>query len=136
MQSENDSRTQRESALWARVDRLIDSAPSPRDVRAHGLQLLAARRLRSLGRPVPPGLAREELHAAFVWHALPSLLAEVRAACEGPILVIKGPAAAAQYPDPTLRPFVDVDLVVPDAAQTQHELLAAGFHRPVTRRST
>ena len=58
---------------------------------------------------------------------MPGLLSEVRAACEGPILVIKGPAAAARFPQPELRPFVDLDLVVPDANRTQAELLAAGF---------
>ena len=126
MQSGNDSRA-RLAVLWNRVDDLIDSAPSLRDLRVHGLQLLAARRWRELGRAVPPELAREELRAEFAAHAAPALLAEVRAACEGPILLLKGPAAAARFPTPTLRPFVDIDLVVPDAGRAQQELLDAGF---------
>ena len=126
MRSEHDNAT-RQPGLWNRVDGLIDTAPSLHDLQAHGLHLLAARRRRALGQTVPPGLARDELRAAFALHAVPGLLAEVRAACEGPILLIKGPAAAERYPQPELRPFVDLDLVVPDAEQTQAELVAAGF---------
>jgi len=126
MRSGNDSRAAA-GALWKRVDDLLDSGGSLRDLRVHGLHLLAAQRWRALGRAVPTELAREELRAEFATHAVPGLLAEIRAACAGPILLIKGPAAAARFPDPAVRPFVDIDLVVPDAVRTQRELLDAGF---------
>ena len=54
------------------------------------------------------------------------ILERVRAACEGPILLLKGPEVAARYPHGA-RTFGDVDLLVPDAQRTQRELIAAGF---------
>lgn len=113
--------------LWHRVDGLIDSAPSLADLRAHGLQLLAARRWRAAGRTLPAGLVREELRAEFATHAAPRVLARVRAVCDGPIIVMKGPAVAARFPDPATRPFEDLDLLVPDAQRTRAQLLGAGF---------
>jgi hypothetical protein len=62
--------------------------------------------------------------------AAPAVLREVRSACDGPIVVMKGPELAARYPEPALRPYADLDLLVPDADRTQRALLAAGF-RPV-----
>jgi hypothetical protein len=118
--------------LWDRVDRLIDRSPGLADLRTHRLQLLAARRWRSLGRPVPPDLLDEERDAAFIALATPAVLHEVRAACEGPILLMKGPEVAARYPAPTLRPYNDLDLLVPDASGAQRALMAAGF-QPVGR---
>jgi hypothetical protein len=113
--------------LWDRVDRLIDRSPGLADLRTHRLQLLAARRWRSLGRPVPPDLLDEERDAAFIALATPAVLNEVRAACEGPIVLIKGPEVAARYPDPVLRPYNDLDLLVQDADAAQRALMAAGF---------
>jgi hypothetical protein len=51
----------------------------------------------------------------------------VRDVCNGPILVIKGPEVAARYPAPELRPFKDLDLLVPRPEEAQEALLAAGF---------
>jgi Uncharacterised nucleotidyltransferase len=42
-------------------------------------------------------------------------------------VLMKGPEAAAHYRDPALRPFHDLDLLVPDAEEAQAALLAAGF---------
>jgi hypothetical protein len=56
----------------------------------------------------------------------PPLLERVRGACEGPILLLKGPEAAIRYPQGA-RAFGDVDLLVPDAERTQCQLRAAGF---------
>jgi hypothetical protein len=39
--------------LWSAVDALIDRAATEDDIRAHRLEVLAARRYRVLGRPVP-----------------------------------------------------------------------------------
>lgn len=112
---------------WERVDALIDASPSLHDIRAHGLQLFAARRWRATGRPLPGDLAHEEMQATWRTHAAQRVLEAVRAACSGPVMLVKGPSAAALYPDPTARPFVDIDLLVPDARATQAALLAGGF---------
>ncbi len=112
---------------WQRVDDLIDASPSLADLRTHGLQLFAARRWRAMGRPLPGDLAHEEMQATWRTLTAPRVLEAVRAACEGPILLVKGPAAAARYPDPLVRPFVDLDLLVSDAQATQAALLDSGF---------
>jgi Uncharacterised nucleotidyltransferase len=59
--------------------------------------------------------------------AAPVLLERVRAACDGPLLLFKGPEVAARYPEPELRQFKDLDLLVPDAEAVQKALIAAGF---------
>lgn len=112
---------------WDRVDALIDASPSLHDIRSHGLQLFAARRWRTIGRPLPGDLAHEEMQATWRTHTAPRVLEAVRSACPGPVMLVKGPSAAALFPDPSLRPFVDIDLLVPDARATQAALLAAGF---------
>jgi hypothetical protein len=53
-----------QKSIWGGVERLIDAAPGLRDLQAHGLHLLAARRYRSLGTPVPPDLVRADPDAA------------------------------------------------------------------------
>jgi Uncharacterised nucleotidyltransferase len=116
-----------EPALWASVDRLVDRTPTTADVRSHRLEPLAARRLRVSGRDVPEELLAEERSAAVGTLAAPVLLERVRAACDGPLLLFKGPEAAARYPDPALRQFKDLDLLVPDADAVQQALIAAGF---------
>jgi hypothetical protein len=40
---------------------------------------------------------------------------------------MKGPVVAARYPDPMLRPFQDIDLLVADPREAQQALLADGF---------
>ncbi|MGH2716768.1 MAG: nucleotidyltransferase family protein, partial [Thermoleophilaceae bacterium] len=55
------------------------------------------------------------------------LLRRVRESADGPLLLVKGPEVARHYPDPSLRDFRDVDLIVRDSAATQRQLLAAGF---------
>jgi hypothetical protein len=117
------------AAIWSAVDRLIDSSTSPRDLRAHGLHLLAVRRWREEGRPIPEELVTAERAASFVALAAPAVLAEARAACDGPIVLLKGPELAARYPDPALRPYGDLDLLVADAEAAHAALLTAGFIR-------
>jgi Uncharacterised nucleotidyltransferase len=113
--------------LWDRVDALIDRAPGLAELELHGLQLLAARRWRELGRPVPQSLVQAERSAAVFTMFAPVVLAKIRAAVDGPIVLMKGPEAAAAYPDPMLRPFRDLDLLVPDAKAAHEALVAAGF---------
>jgi Uncharacterised nucleotidyltransferase len=114
-------------ALFDGVDALIDSAPELADLRAHGLHLLAARRWRELGRQVPRELLDDEIFAAFLVLTAPAVVKQVREAWTGPIVLLKGPVVAARYPDPGLRPYRDLDLLVGDAPAAQEALLAAGF---------
>jgi len=116
--------------LWEGIDRLLDRAPRIADLRRHQLGPLAARRLRALGEDVPAELLEEERLAAVVTLTAPVVLARARAAHPGPMLLMKGPAVAARYPDPALRIFKDLDLLAEDAEGAQRDLVAAGF-RPV-----
>jgi hypothetical protein len=113
--------------LWEGVNRLVDRAPHLADLRSHRLELVAARRWRELGRPVPSELVEEERLAAVVVLTTPILLERARAAYDGTVLLMKGPEVAARYPDPALRPFKDLDLLVDDAEAAQSAFLAAGF---------
>lgn len=119
--------THSQDAVWAAVDRLVDRAPTVADLVSHRLHLLAARRWRATGRPVPPELADLELEATFRVLAVPELLRRVRAAYDGPLIVMKGPELASRYPDRALRPLRDLDLLVVDSDGAQKALLAAGF---------
>ena len=113
--------------LWAAVEALVARAPSLADLYSHRLELFAARQLRASGQDVPEDLLARERRAAISALTAPLLLARVRAAFDGPLVLIKGPEVAARYPDPTLRSFGDVDLLTPDAHAAQAALLAAGF---------
>ena len=42
-------------------------------------------------------------------------------------MLLKGPETAAYYPDPSVRSFKDVDLLVPDPAGLQRALTGVGF---------
>ena len=114
--------------LWGVVDQLIDRAPQVEDLVNHRLDVLAARRYRQTGTVVPPVLVARERHSALTTLAGPALLERVRAGCDGPLLVLKGPEVAARYPEPELRPFADIDLLAHDAAKAHRSLLRAGFH--------
>jgi hypothetical protein len=59
--------------------------------------------------------------------AVPAVLSEVRAAYDGPIIMMKGPVVAARFPVPSRRPFLDLDLLVPDPSRAYAVLVAAGF---------
>jgi hypothetical protein len=114
-------------SIWTAVDRLVDRAPHLSDLRGQRIELLAARRWRMLGRPIPSELVLAERKAAISTLTAPAVLEKVRACYDGCIVVMKGLEVAARYPDPALRTFGDIDLLVPDAAEAQHALLAAGF---------
>jgi hypothetical protein len=94
-----------DGGIWHGVAELIDRAPSLADLRNHRIGVLAARRRRELGRPIPPELLEEERWATLVVLTAPVLLQRARSAYEGTMLVMKGPEVAARYPDPPLRPF-------------------------------
>jgi putative nucleotidyltransferase-like protein len=113
--------------LWQAVDRLIDRAATDDDIRAHRLELLAARRYRACGRSIPPDFITQERLAGLAALTTPLVLERVRAAYDSPAIVLKGPEIAAHYPDPALRGYGDIDLLVADAESAQRALLAAGF---------
>jgi hypothetical protein len=113
--------------LWKRVGELADQAPDVAALRHHRLQLVAISRMRGRGTRVPPDLLAEERRVAALHLAVPTVLRRVRAACDGPLLLMKGAEVAARWPQPRLRPANDVDLLVEDARAVQADLLAAGF---------
>jgi hypothetical protein len=113
--------------LWQAVDELVDRAASLDALRAHGLQLLAARRLRTLGEPVPAPLVDDERGSAAIGLLAPLVLAAARDAYAGTLLLVKGPEVAAAYAQPSTRPFTDLDLVVTDAPAAHRALRRAGF---------
>lgn len=119
------------AGLWDGVGRLLDRLP-PELVSDYGLGAFAARRARLDGQVLPEQLAREERAARAAALVAPVLLARVRAACDGPLLLVKGPELSRRYPD-GVRGFGDLDLVSADPERTQSALLAAGFQlRPGT----
>jgi Uncharacterised nucleotidyltransferase len=113
--------------MWAAAEALALRAAGVRELRVHRLQLIARRALRARGEPVPPELAPEALWNASAALAVPVLLARVRAACDGPLVLMKGPEVGARYPDAALRPCKDLDLLVEHPARAQRALLEAGF---------
>ena len=114
-------------AIWNGVGRLIDGAPSLANLRVHRLHLIAAARWRAAGLAVPPHLAREEAAFAIRRSAADTVLKAIRDSCDGPLLLLKGPAVSRLYPDPTWRPFSDLDVLAEDPERTQRALVAAGF---------
>src|SRR4051794_9214539 len=115
------------ATLWERVGELADRAPQISDLRHHKLQLIAASRMRDRGEDVPDELVAEERSAAALSLAVPLVLGRIRAACDGPLVVMKGAEVAMRWPQPRLRPAIDIDLLVEDADTVQASLLAAGF---------
>lgn len=115
------------SDIWEHVPSLIDRARSVDALRQHGLHLLAASLWRSRGTELPPDLRREESRAAMRALAAIAVLRRVRAAYGGRLMLMKGPEAAAGYPEPQTRAYGDIDLLADDPMAAQAALLAAGF---------
>ncbi len=113
--------------LWESVDELVDRATRLADLRFHRLHLVAARRYPETGKLVPRDLREAERLAAILTLVAPIVLQKAREAYDRTIVLMKGPEIACRYPQPELRPFRDLDLLVPDAAEAQRALLAAGF---------
>ena len=95
-------------------------------VLAHKLGPLAARRLRLLGREVPPSLEAEERLARIAWMTAGPLLRRIRELHDAPLLLLKGPEVAALYPD-RARGFVDIDILAVGARELYENLRGAGF---------
>src|SRR3954452_1896596 len=96
--------------LWDRVDALIAQAPNATALRSHGLQLLAADFRRRRGLPPDPALQAMERVCTMGTLAAPGVLARVREAVDGPMLLMRGPEAAASWARPHCRPFKDLDI--------------------------
>ena len=112
--------------MWEQIDTLLERAPQPA-LRLHRVELLDARRRRAAGLPVPPALQAEEAEAVLRELAVRPLLARVRETVDGPLVLMKGPEVALDYPAPGLRRFGDLDLLAADPERAQAALLAAGF---------
>jgi hypothetical protein len=113
--------------LWESAEALARRAPRLEDLRLHRLHLIAARARHRAGEPVTDELHAEARLAAASALAVPVLLRRVRAACDGTIVLMKGPEVGARYPDPALRPCKDLDLLVENPIGVQRALRAAGF---------
>ena len=112
--------------LWSRLDELVDRAPSVVDLLDHRLGAVAARHWRAQGRPLPPAVAEEERYASSSTLAARAVLSRVTSVCDGPVMVLKGPEVAERYPEPTMRPSHDLDLLFEDSAAAFASLRAAG----------
>jgi hypothetical protein len=117
--------TEAAGELWGAVDRLLQGAEAD-GILVHRLGALAARRLRRLGRPVPPELNAADRAAATSAMLARPLLERIRSLCDGPLVLIKGPEVARLYPGGA-RNFSDVDLLVLDPRHVHDALKAKGF---------
>jgi hypothetical protein len=104
----------------------VDRAPSLVDLLDHRLGATAARHWRAQGRPLPAPLLEEERYASSAALAVPVVLSRITEAYDGPILMLKGPEVASRYPEPTMRPSHDLDLLVEDSPAAFAALRAAG----------
>lgn len=118
---------ERPNEMWGTVDEIVARAPDVRALRRHGLDLLAARRCRALGLDIDPDLRTAERVAALRLVAVPFVLGRVRAAVDGPLVLMKGPEAARSYAHPGCRPFKDLDILTVDAEAAQAALVRDGF---------
>jgi hypothetical protein len=119
--------------MWARLHALVDQA-STADLVSHRLQVVAVHRYRSTAREIPAAFAEEERLAALRDLVARPLLERIASVYGGPMILLKGPEVAGLYPQPEMRPFGDLDLLVEDAVAAQRALRAAGFeelHLPI-----
>lgn len=93
----------------------------------YGLETLTQQVRRERGLPAGHAPAYGEHLAAIRILVAEDLLRRMRAAYDGPIVLIKGLEVALRYPEPRLRPFGDLDLLVPDTVAAQRALLDVGF---------
>jgi putative nucleotidyltransferase-like protein len=114
--------------MFEHVDRVLAATSSPASVlRVHRVELLDAARRRAAGLELEGDLIADETRAAVNEMAVFGLLARIRAACDGPLLLMKGPEVAAAYGATGLRSFGDLDILTDDAPAAQAALIAAGF---------
>jgi Uncharacterised nucleotidyltransferase len=112
--------------MWDQIDQLLARAPHEQALRLHRVELLEARRRRAASLDLGTLIGDETSAVVRDLAAIP-LLARVRAAWDGPLVLHKGPEVALDYPGPRLRRFWDLDLLTDDAAGLHAVLLAGGF---------
>lgn len=115
------------TAVWDRVEELVDTAPSLQALGAHGLHLVAARVWSSRGWTVREELQAEARRAGMITMAALPLLERARAAYGGTLVLMKGAEVAAHYRHPSDRFFCDLDLLTDDPSAAQAALIKAGF---------
>ena len=118
--------------MWERMDALVARAPDRAALRHHGLELFAARARRRAGLELDADLAQAQRVAAMRAVAVPVLLRRIRAIADGPLVLMKGPEAAASYPAPDCRVFKDLDLLTPQPERVHAALIGAGFVQTAT----
>lgn len=96
-------------------------------LREHRVNLFAARYWRDAGRDVPEELRSDERTAAMIALCAEPVLSRMRAACDGTLMLMKGPEVAAHHLHPETRYFRDLDVLVEDPVAAQRSLLTAGF---------
>lgn len=99
---------------WRSIERVVERLPEP-SLKPHGVHLIAADIWRQQGVDVPLAYQQAARFRAIQTPATAVLLERVCATVSGPIMLMKGPEVALRYPDPALRPFGDLDLLVQDA---------------------
>lgn len=109
------------------IETVLERAVDPEAANAQGLRLLLLDREVERGQELP----KKQRDARYLAHLLKpvsvALLARIRAAVEGPLIIIKGPEVSAHYPRPGLRSWCDLDIIAEDAAAVWEQLKAAGF---------
>ena len=124
---DNDVADARTAALWRAAERLVELGLDDVDgISYQGLGALAADLLERRGSPIPHRLLHHQRMARVAAMTAPALLTRVRAACDGPIVLLKGPEVAERYPQ-RARGYGDLDLLVPDGAHVQRALVEDGF---------
>ena len=118
--------TDQDLGLWDRVEELVDRAPSWEALRLHRLHLIAARVRSRRGEAIPTSISDEWRSRTMMALTARAVLKRVRNAYEGRLLLMKGPEVAWRYPDPTDRPFRDLDILVDNPHSAQRSLINAG----------
>ena len=113
---------------FAHVDELLAATGSPTALlRTHRVELLECRRRKAAGVVLDGDLVADQTRVAVNEMAAVALLRRVRASCDGPLMLLKGPEVALDYGAPGLRSYGDLDLLTDDAEAAQAALIAAGF---------
>lgn len=113
--------------IWAGLEPVFDRSDDFEALRAHRIHLLALRRWRACGRPLPWEATAIERQAVIAAVSAPPLLQRAVEAYSGRMAIMKGVEVGQLYPHDWLRPFRDVDLIADHADAAQAALIAAGF---------
>lgn len=113
---------------WRNIQQIVERLPES-SLGSHGVHLIAAAQWRQRGIDVPTAYQEAERVRAIQAPAALLLIERVRATVPGPIVLMKGPELALRYPNPALRPFGDLDLLVQDAELAQQLLVDREFER-------